>query len=58
MVVYNSKVIIPKIIFKGFIYLFERENELGEGLGKGKSRLPTEQGACHGAQFQNSGIMT
>ena len=38
-----------------FIYLFERESTDGGGKG---DRVPGEQGAWHGAQSQDSGIMT
>ena len=50
-----------------FIYLFiwqrlrERESERGNtsrGSGRGRSRLPTEQGAWCRAQSQDPGIMT
>ena len=52
---------------KYFFYLFiwEREKEreskhtqAGEGGGKGRSRLPTEQGAQCRAQYQDPEIMT
>ena len=44
---------------KDFIYLFKKESEHGQGWrGRGRSRLPTEQGASHGAPSQDPEIMT
>ena len=45
--------------FKDFMYLLEKERAYTQaGRGRGRSRLPTEQGAWCGAQSQGPGIMT
>ena len=49
-------------MFKDFV-IWEKEKENGRvlaqaGGGRGKSKLPTEQGGSCGAPFQDPGIMT
>lgn len=56
---------VPKVFLYLCIYLFEREIdpeselapvEVEGGRGKGRSRLPTGQGALDAAQFQTVGL--
>ena len=53
----TSYFIIDRLIFKDFIYLRERRRERAwarwRGRQRGRSRLPTEQGAWHGPWSQN-----
>jgi len=47
--------------FKDFLYLTERQRETaqaGGAAGRGRSRLPIEQGACCGARSQDPGTTT
>ena len=41
-----------------YFNLFEREQERAQAEGRGRSRLPTEQGTSCGAQSQDPRIMT
>ena len=60
-VLYISNESILPFKKKDFIYLFERERVGGRGGGGregGRSRLSPEQGAQHGTQSQDPGIIT
>ena len=46
-------------IFKDSLFIWDKgSTEAGEAAGRGKSRLPTEQGAQCGTRFQDPKIMT
>ena len=53
---------IVVLFFKDFIYLTERESQVGREAGRGRGlgggRLPAEQGARCGARSQDPEIMT
>ena len=56
---FNSPFILVLLNSDYLMYLFQREStsmSREKGRGKGRSRLPTEQGARHGAQSQDPRI--